>query len=440
MTPELEKRLILPPDGSRVLCAVSGGADSMCLLALLRELGRFEVAAAHLEHGLRGEESLRDCAFVEEYCRERGIPCFTEHADVPAYAEEKGLGLEEAARKLRYAFLERTADEQGFDFIATAHNAGDNAETVLFNLARGAGPKGLGGIPPRRGRIIRPLLELSRAEIEELLAALGVPHVEDSTNESDFCSRNRIRHAVMPVLRELNPAFEASVARTGKLLRRDGDCLDALARDFLDEHFDGESLPCAELLALHEAVSSRVVRLLSDRSLEEKHVEAVLALCRGSERRELDVPGARLRCERGRLYLGIDEAEEIPERAVPPNGSVYLPEAGLTIRCRSAEEGEEIHSPFKTYLVKYESISGELSVSSPREGERYRPDGRGCTKTLKALFAESKATQKEKRLTPVLRDEKGIVLVPPFGVAERCAASNGEAPLAVTIEKTDFDM
>ena len=437
MTPELEKRLILPPDGSRVLCAVSGGADSMCLLVLLGELGRFDLAAAHLEHGIRGEESLRDRAFVEDYCREKGIPCFVEHADAPAYARENGLSLEEAARTLRYAFLEKTADERGFDFIATAHNAGDNAETVLFNLARGTGPRGLGGIPPRRGRIIRPLLELSRAEIEELLAARGVPHIEDSTNGSDFCSRNRIRHAVVPVLREINPAFEEAVARTGKLLRRDEDCLDALARDFLEKHFDGESVPCAELLELHEAVSSRVVRLLSDRALEEKHVEAVLALCCGSERRELDIPGARLRCERGRLYCGLEELPEIAERPVPFNGSVSLPEAGLTIRCRSAEGREEIHSPFKTYLVKYERLCGELSVSSPREGEKYRPAGRGCTKTLKALFAEEKLTQKEKRLTPVLRDEKGIVLVPPFGVAERCAAADGGALLAVTIEKDE---
>ena len=139
MTPEQEKRLILPPDGARVLCAVSGGADSMCLLALLRALGGFDVAAAHFEHGIRGEESLRDCAFVEDYCRAEGIPLFVEHADVPAYAAEKGLGLEEAARELRYAFLENTAEREGFAFIATAHNAGDNAETVLLNLARGAG-------------------------------------------------------------------------------------------------------------------------------------------------------------------------------------------------------------------------------------------------------------------------------------------------------------
>ena len=266
MKPELEKKLILPPKGARVLCAVSGGADSMCLLALLLQTGAYELAAAHFEHGIRGEESLRDCAFVESYCRDRGVPCFVGRADVPALAAKSGLGLEEAARKLRYAFLERTAEEEGYDFIATAHSADDNAETVLFHLARGTGPAGLCGIPARRGKIIRPLLALTRAEIEEALAASGTPHVEDSTNQDESYSRNRIRRAVMPVLKELNPAFPEAVARMSRLLRRDEECLDALAEDFIAGRFDGESLPAAELLGLHEAVSSRVVRKLLPRS------------------------------------------------------------------------------------------------------------------------------------------------------------------------------
>ena len=388
MKPELRKKLLLPPKGARVLCAVSGGADSMCLLALLLQTGDHELAAAHFEHGVRGEESLRDCAFVESFCREKDVPCFVAHADVPAYAAETGLGLEEAARKLRYAFLEKTAEEQGFDFIATAHNADDNAETVLFNLARGSGSAGLCGIPPRRGKIIRPLLGLTRAEIEEYLAANGVPHVEDSTNESDAYSRNRIRHGVMPVLKELNPSFPEAAARLGRLLRRDEEYLSERAEAFIAEHFDGESLPAAELLELHGAVSSRVVRRLLPRSAEEKHIEAVLALCRSTERAALDLPGAQLRCERGRLYF-----------------------------------------------LKYESMNGKLIVAPPRPGERYRPAGRGCTKTLKSLFAEARATQREKLLTPVFRDGKGVVLVPAFGEAERCACGEGDAALLITIEE-----
>ena len=124
-----------------------------------------EIFAAHYEHGLRGEDSLRDAAFVEAFCRERGIPCTAEHGDAAAYAAEKRLGVEEAARELRYAFLERTADALSCGRIATAHNADDNAETLLMNLVRGSGLRGLGGIPPQRGRIVRPLLEVPREEI-----------------------------------------------------------------------------------------------------------------------------------------------------------------------------------------------------------------------------------------------------------------------------------
>ena len=209
MTIELD---LSPLRGRKLLAAVSGGADSMCLLALLLDAG-LDVTAAHFEHGIRGEESLRDLHFVENYCRTRGVPCLTGRGDAPACAEENGLGLEEAARMLRYAFLERCADEIGADWILTAHNLEDNAETVLFHLARGSGTAGLRGIPVRRGRILRPLLGVSRAQIEAYLLETGTPHVEDGSNREDQYARNLIRHRVMPALRDINPRFPEAAAR-----------------------------------------------------------------------------------------------------------------------------------------------------------------------------------------------------------------------------------
>ena len=242
----------------------------------------------------------------------------------------------------------------------------------------------------------------------------------------------------MPVLREINPALSEAVARTGRLLRRDEDCLDGLAEDFIEKHFDGESLPAAELLSLHEAVSSRVVRKLLPHAAEEKHIRAVLALCRSDGRALLDLPGAQPRCERGRLYFAPDETAPLPETPLAIGGSAELREAGLTIRAQHARPGEEIHSPFKTYRLKYESICGKLSVSSPRPGERYRPAGRGCTKTLKSLFAERRCTRREKLLTPVIRDGTGIVLVPLFGADERCACGADDEAIVISIEKTKY--
>jgi tRNA(Ile)-lysidine synthase len=157
----------------------------MCLLHWLGNQKDLHLCAAHFEHGLRGEESRRDAAFVAEYCAAHKIPCAVEHGDVAAFAREKGLGIEEAARELRYAFLERTAADWDCDRIATAHNADDNAETLLLNLVRGAGTAGLSGIPPRRGKIVRPLLGFTRREIEAYLNEHEIPHVEDSSNASD---------------------------------------------------------------------------------------------------------------------------------------------------------------------------------------------------------------------------------------------------------------
>ena len=430
---DLSGRLILPEDGAKILAAVSGGADSMCLLSLLIGCGRFTVAAAHFEHGIRGEESLRDCRFVEDYCREKGIPCFVEHADVPARAKELGLGLEETARRLRYDFLEQTAEREGFEWIATAHTADDNAETMLFHLARGTGLKGLCGIPPFRGRIVRPLLALTRDEIETYLLETGTPHVEDSSNAEDFCSRNRIRHTAVPALKEINGAFAAAALRSARLLRLDEDCLDSLAQAFIEQHSDGVSIPAGPLLSLHEAVSSRVIRKILPPGAEEKHVEDVLALCRGSERKQYALHGAVLRFERGRLFFASEEVPAIPETVIPIGETVRIEEAGLSVRAEIVPGGQEIHSPFKTYRVKCESIVGKLTVSSPRPGERYRPERRGCTKTLRSLFAEQKATEARRTLTPVFRDGSGIVLVPPFGRADRCVPERDEAVIAITI-------
>ena len=428
----------LMPRGTRLLCAVSGGADSMCLLHLMKsretELG-IEVFAAHYEHGLRGEESLRDCAFVENWCREKGILCVSEHGDVRAFAKGKGMGLEEAARELRYAFLQKTAAELGCTRIATAHNADDNAETVLFNLCRGSGAAGLRGIPRVRGNIIRPLLGCTRAEIEEYLRENQVPHVEDSSNAGEEYSRNRIRHRVTPVLREINPAFSSAALRTAELMRRDEDCLSAMAEEFIRENFDGESLPLVKLRALHPAVAGRVFRRLCPETLSLEQVDELMKLAKGNELSFADLPGIRLRFEQGRLYFGQAEKTLLPERVIVPGTVTPIPEAGLKIQASIENFSEEINSKFKTYLFKCESICGNITCASRRPGEKIRPAGRNCTKSLKSLFLEAGMTQRERDLTPVLRDEKGVIAVCGLAVDRRCEAKPGDKVFRLDIEK-----
>ena len=432
----MNRDFALLPQGCRVLCAVSGGADSMCLLHWLCSQGDLQVIAAHYEHGLRGEESLRDAAFVEDFCKENGIPCVVEHGDAGAYARKKHLGIEEAARELRYAFLERTADEHCCDRIATAHNADDQTETVLLNLCRGAGLSGLCGIPPKRGRIVRPLLQTTRREIEDYLLANALSHIEDSSNRDESFRRNRLRHQVLPILRELNPRLSETLARSSALLREDAEYLEEQAERFLQEHAIGDGLPLQELLALHRAISSRVLRHVCPQMLEQKHVEAALTFCAGEGLGYLNLPGLRLRREQGRLYFSGESVRILPERIVRAGEILELPEIGLRFRVDQIVYQGEVYDLFKTFLFKCEHICGTLICTGRRPGDSFHPQGRNCGKSLHDLFRETGLTQQERERIPVFRDERGVLAVLGYPADERVKPQIGDLVLRVQIIET----
>ena len=284
----LKKRF---PQGARVLCAVSGGLDSMCLLDYMARQRGFSVAAAHFNHRLRGAEADRDESFVRDYCAKRHIPFVSGSGDVRAFAEKEGLSIEEAARRLRYDFLKETAERNGADAILTDHHADDNAETVLLSLIRGTGSAGLAGIPQVRGNICRPFLRIPRSELADYAAAHDIPHVEDSTNaDPGAAARNALRGTVMPVLRQLNPRFAENIARTSAILREESDALESMARGLTEqarELPDGVAIPCMMLMDMPNAVAERSILQLMARTaghrkdLTAAHVLAVLELARG---------------------------------------------------------------------------------------------------------------------------------------------------------------
>ena len=409
----------MPGDGL-ILCAVSGGADSMYLLCRLEEMG-LNIAAAHFHHGLRGAEADRDQAFVRDHCARRGIRFVTERGDTAAFAARERMGVEEAARTLRYRFLERAADELGAAVIATAHTADDNAETLLLHLARGAGLRGLGGIPPRRGRVVRPMLDVTRREVETYLRERGIEWVTDSTNGQDTYARNRVRRWAVPALESVDPAFVRAAGQTMALLREDEAYLTARAEEFLRAWGDGRSVDAKALAAESWPVASRAVRLLAGRELEAVHVRAILKAARDGG--AADVPGMRAARTGGRLVFGAREAPALPERALPVPGRVLLPEAGLAVTAEKLTACPQVvHKSYNIFFFQYENICGSISVTGRRPGDGLRQPGRGCTTKLKQLFAQRGIPAWERQSVPVLRDGRGVLAVYGIGQDERAMA------------------
>ncbi|MSO45819.1 MAG: tRNA lysidine(34) synthetase TilS [Acidobacteria bacterium] len=305
---------LLPP-GTRVLIGLSGGSDSVALTRLLLDLaqhGEFTVAGlAHLHHGLRPSAD-RDEAFCREFAAHLPLPIVVERVDVRSYAEAQGFSIEDAARRLRYDFLERTAASVGADRIAVGHTQDDQAETFLLKLMRGAGLTGLGGIYPRRDRLIRPLLDVPRADLRAYLAGVGERWIEDESNEDLDIPRNRVRHRVLP---ELDLAAggptRATIARAAAVIREDAQWLDELSRQHLEaaalETDTGLELDVRKLMEAPPPVRRRVLleamrRSAGGREVGLDHVEAVLALIRGDQG-GVDVPGCRVERRGGQLVV-----------------------------------------------------------------------------------------------------------------------------------------
>ncbi len=423
----------------KVICALSGGADSVCLadvlLSLEDELG-VSVEFAHFNHLLRGEESRRDEEFVRGWCRERGRTLHLGAGDAAAYASSHGFSPEEGARELRYAFLEGLCGEK--TRLATAHQADDQAETLLLNLLRGSGLRGLGGIPPVRGRIIRPLLEVTRAEILAYLSERGLRYVEDSTNAVPDARRNRLRLSVLPVLRELNPAFSAACSRTAGLLRADEDLLASLSSGLREER-DGEAVfSAAGLLEAPSPLASRALRQAAwgfGVRLEEKHILALLSLAASdSPSARLSLPGgllARRRYGELRIGTGAHPSPGFSETELAFNGWTRIPGQNWDVFWGDPAQAEKINGKFIPFFFKKERICGNMHVRPRKSGDRLRLPGRP-EKSLKKWMIERKIPAEERDLTPVFADERGAVAVPGIGADAR-AAAEAEAADAVLL-------
>ena len=388
--------------GEQVYCAVSGGADSMALLwgmYLLRDSLGITLGAVHFNHGLRGAESGRDEQFVREICDRYDIPLTVGRGKV--VAGEKGL--EAAAREARYAFFATLSGK-----IATAHTADDNAETVLMHLVRGTGLKGLGGIAPVRGNLIRPMLGITRQQVLSFLEEYHIPFVEDSTNGEDSFLRNRLRHHVMPLLKQENPSLAENLSDMAMDLRRDEAQLEMLARY--------EQLPrVEELKALSQPVRRRMLaNFLKERGVREperRHILLAEQLVFSEKPSAVGGFPGGITLTRNYDQLEVaTQAQELPEILLPLEGEVLLQEQGFRVICAMAVTLENSGNVFTVDFPK------QAILRSRRSGDQMRLPG--GEKSLKKLMIDRKIPALSRPQFPVIADEAGVLGVYGIGVNE----------------------
>lgn len=421
--------------GSQVICALSGGADSMALLwclYLLRDKLELRISAAHFNHGLRNEESDRDESFVRDFCRGLDIPIHIGKGAV----RPCGRGLEDAARRARYQFLESLDPDA---LIATAHTADDNAETLLLHLLRGSGLKGLGGIAPRRGRLIRPMLLETRQAVDAFLQEWNIPHVEDSSNrEADFL-RNRLRQQIMPILRRENPRFCPNVSRTAFGLRQDEDCLAGLAREAAQRLYRNGGLDCQGLRQLHPAIRHRVLaqylQIWGVREPEAIHIQSAASLLESTN------PSARIHLPGG-VILSRQYDLLVPCASLPPLTPAPLRVPGITIipgwriHCKVQEKIPEIvNTPF-TFGISCDRIELScLTLRSRLPGDRLRIAA--GHKSLKRLLIDRKIPASLRETLPVIVCGEQILAATGVGVHLDYAAQPGAPALMIELIQTD---
>ena len=467
---EFIKKEKLIKEGDVVVTGISGGADSVCLLEVLchlRTILGIKLAAAHLHHGIRKETASRDMEYVQEFCRERQVPLEIRQSDIPFISKKQGISEEEAGRNARYELFLDVAKRYGSRTIAVAHHKEDQAETVLFRLARGTGLKGLCGMEAKSIRrksgtreefqIVRPFLSLSKGDILEYLKETGISYCEDETNKEAFYSRNRIRLEILPLFHEhINPQTSEHIARTAQML--------SLVHSFIQENVSilqkeavivcdtGGNDVCIDLKRFrkaHQVLQAELLRQTvaklsgSAKDISNRHIEQMIGLAEGEGRKKISLPyGLSAVLEYDRLRIGRNGGEE--KRALCVEIPRLTEQEGIFVW-----ENEQLRMSFQLFLCKdgkawcrktgedyfisqiiqkndytkcvdYGKIKNGLFLRYRQAGDEMQIGNAGHHKKLKRLFIDEKVPREQRDCCPILAEGSNVLWIPGLRMGDGC--------------------
>ena len=397
---------------SSLAVGVSGGADSMCLLEILSKLKHeygIILRAVHVNHNIRGDEALQDQHLVEDYCQKLGIECRVYSVDIPALAKEMGIGEEECGRIKRYECFE----SMECDAVATAHTLSDSIETMMFNLIRGTGLRGLCGIPSKRDNIIRPLIDCTRGEIEDYCHKNGIDYVTDSTNLTDDYTRNFVRHNIVANFSKVNPSFESAISSAMETLKLENESMENSKDAVLSLAGTADGYRISVLRQADSAIRRRAIADIlaenMDKDVEKRHIDLIdSAIIKGEGKIEIakdlyavvsdDIISIRPEI----IPVPEWECECIDNVFSTPVGKFYIEEASSAVY-------KNINA------IDADKIKGSLHMSSRRQSDRFYSDIRRNTKSLKKLFNEMKIPAEERNNIAILRDDENLIWIDGIG-------------------------
>lgn len=421
----IRKHLMLS-GGEKVLVGLSGGPDSVCLTAVLKRLTpRFKLSlhAVYIDHGLRPEEAPREAGFCKEFCRGLDIPFSEEKVDVRSYASHEGLNMQQAARDLRYQALESLAHEVKADRIALGHNLDDQVETFFMRILRGSGRKGLSSIPPSRGIIIRPLIDIEREEIEDYLSKECIGFITDTSNLKEDYLRNRLRYKLMPVLKELDPSVMKILAHTTDIFREEERYFDIAVTKALMKLISRKSDKSIELFLLPlENMDPVLLRRVLRRAIEETkglrgigfiHIEDVMGLIkRGKPGDRLYLPKEiRVIKQYSTLLFTTEPPARLGEYTVESEGETLLKESGLVLSATISDKPSSGLDGKSGIALDAGKAPFPLVVRARKDGDHFYPLGFGRRKKLQDFFVNEKVPRDERDAVPIVTSGDEVVWV-----------------------------